>query len=223
MDLSILDEKSIKIMAKLMLALMQLNVTLYDFFDGVIYEQLVKTKTKQNTIEIINTKDFYDMLQQRGVRKKNTDHENLSHFLQLDPNYPNLVMLKKVAKALDEMAKNEELMAGLLEAAGDEGEGGEQYYEGEQFEGEQQPQQRLITIGEDGEEDRHFDTNKDNSKGVLPPTKAALVNKAQVPAEDEEDDYNDDEDDIPQQYRGAGQGEENYGDDYEDDNEDYDF
>ena len=74
MDLSLLDEKSIKIMAKLMLALMQLNVTLYDFFEGVIYEQLVKTKTKQNTIEIINTKDFYDMLQKRGVRKKNTDH-----------------------------------------------------------------------------------------------------------------------------------------------------
>lgn len=69
-----MDEKSIKIMAKLMLALMQLNVTLYDFFEGVIYEQLVKTKTKQNTIEIINTKDFYDMLQKRGVRKKNTDH-----------------------------------------------------------------------------------------------------------------------------------------------------
>lgn len=46
MDLSLLDEKSIKIMAKLMLALMQLNVTLYDFFEGVIYEQLVKTKTK---------------------------------------------------------------------------------------------------------------------------------------------------------------------------------
>ena len=39
-------------------------------------------------------------------------------------------MLKKVAKALDEMAKNEELMAGLLEAAADEQDGGE-YYEGE--------------------------------------------------------------------------------------------
>ena len=40
-------------------------------------------------------------------------------------------MLKKVAKALDEMAKNEELMAGLLEAAQDDAEGGEQYYEGD--------------------------------------------------------------------------------------------
>ena len=137
------------------------------------------------------------MLQKRGVRKKNTDHENLSRFLQLDPNYPNLVMLKKVAKALDEMAKNEELMAGLLEAAADEQDGGE-YYEGEQVEGSQVPQQRLITIGEDGEEDRHFDTNKDNSKGVLPPNKYKAV-KAQVQQDEYDDDqYNDDEDEIPQ-------------------------
>ena len=57
------------------------------------------------------------MLQRRGVRKNETIHENLQKFLQLDPNYPNLIMLKKVAKALDEMAKNEELMAGILGAA----------------------------------------------------------------------------------------------------------
>lgn len=38
MDLTLLDEKSIKIMAKLMLALMELNASLYDFFEGVIYE-----------------------------------------------------------------------------------------------------------------------------------------------------------------------------------------
>ena len=32
---------------------MELNVSLYDFFDGAIYEQLVKTKSKQNVVEII--------------------------------------------------------------------------------------------------------------------------------------------------------------------------
>ena len=63
MDLSQLDEKSIKIMAKLMLALMELNVSLYDFFQGAIYEQLVKTKTKQNMVEIIQSKDFFQFLQ----------------------------------------------------------------------------------------------------------------------------------------------------------------
>ena len=59
LDLTQLDEKSIKIMAKLMIALMELNVSLYDFFDGFIYEQAVKTKTKQNTVEILNSSDFY--------------------------------------------------------------------------------------------------------------------------------------------------------------------
>lgn len=100
-----------------MLALMELNVSLYDFFEGAIYEQLVKTKTKQNVVEIINSKDFFDLLQRRGVRKKNNEHENLKKALQLDPNYSQLLMLKKIAKALDEMAKNEELMSGILAAA----------------------------------------------------------------------------------------------------------
>ena len=68
-------------MAKLMLALMELNISLYDFFDGMIYEQLVKTKTKQKVVEIINSKDFFEMLQRRGVRKKANEHENLMKFL----------------------------------------------------------------------------------------------------------------------------------------------
>ncbi len=140
MDLQQLDEKSIKIMAKLMLALMELNVSLYDFFEGAIYEQLVKTKTKQNVIEIINGTDFFTFLHQRGVRKKDNVHDNLSKFLSLDPNYPNLLMVKKVAKTLDEMAKNEELMSGIMAAAEEADEGEEQ---------------RLGTIGEDGDEDRN--------------------------------------------------------------------
>jgi len=48
-----LSEKSIKVLAKLLLALIELNVTIYDFFEGAIYEQQVKTKTKQNKVEII--------------------------------------------------------------------------------------------------------------------------------------------------------------------------
>ncbi len=144
MDLTQLDEKSIKIMAKLMLALMELNVSLYEFFDGAIYEQLVKTKTKQNVIEIINATDFFTFLNKRGVRKKDNTHDNLSKFLSLDPNYPNLLMVKKIAKTLDEMAKNEELMSGIMAAAEDvEGDEGEE---------------RLGTIGEDGDEARHVDT-----------------------------------------------------------------
>lgn len=56
------------------------------------------------------------------MRKKDNELEILKNFLQLDPNYPQLLMLKKIAKALDEMAKNEELMGEILAAAGDEAE-----------------------------------------------------------------------------------------------------
>lgn len=168
LDLSQLDEKSIKILAKLMLALMELNVSLYDFFDGAIYEQLVKTKTKQNTVEIITAKDFFELLQRRGVRKNPAAHDNLQRFLQLDPNYPHLIMIKKVAKALDEMAKNEELMEGILAAAvgmDEDGRvgGGEIEHPDEGREGDGE---RLGTIGEDGDEDKQiYDTqNQGRSK-----------------------------------------------------------
>jgi hypothetical protein len=46
----------------------------------------------------------------------------LTKFLSLDPNYPELMMLKKIAKTLDEMGKNEELMAGIFGAEGLEGD-----------------------------------------------------------------------------------------------------
>lgn len=36
--MSMLDEKSIKTLAKLLLALIELNINIYDFFEGAIYE-----------------------------------------------------------------------------------------------------------------------------------------------------------------------------------------
>jgi hypothetical protein len=115
------------------------------------------------------------MLQRRGVRKKAAEHENLKKALQLDPNYPQLLMLKKIAKALDEMAKNEELMSGIL-AAAEEDLGGETIEGGEEMEGGEKV--RLNTIGEDEEQ---FDTNKSKRGG--------LVNNG---ADDEDENYDDD-------------------------------
>jgi hypothetical protein len=115
-------------------------------------------------VEIIAAKDFFELLQRRGVRKNPAAHENLQKFLQLDPNYPHLIMIKKVAKALDEMAKNEELMEGILAAAVGEGdEGGVGGGEIEQPDGDEEAEferaqneggERLGTIGEDGDEDK---------------------------------------------------------------------
>jgi hypothetical protein len=80
-------------------------------------------------------------------------------------------MVKKIARALDEMAKNEELMEGILAAAmgdmdyaaGDEpngariGGGALELPEGEN--------ERLGTIGEDGDEDKQiYDTQQNQNK-----------------------------------------------------------
>ena len=91
----------------------------------------------------------------------------------MDPNYPHLIMVKKIARALDEMAKNEELMEGILAAAmgdmdyaaGDEPNGnrGDRVGGGalELPEGENE---RLGTIGEDGDEDKQiYDTQQNNN------------------------------------------------------------
>lgn len=87
-------------------------------------------------------------------------------------------MLKKVAKALDEMAKNEELMEGILAAAvgadmeddggaeieGGRVGGGEIEHPDDDVDGAGGNGERLGTIGEDGDEDKHiYDTNTQNN------------------------------------------------------------
>jgi hypothetical protein len=165
-----LDEKSIKILAKLMLALMELGVSLHEFFEGVIYEQLVKTKQQQNgknaarKVEIIEAKDFFEYLQARGVRKSAQPHAELQRLLQLDPNYPSLILVKRLSKAIDEIAKNEELMEGILAAAAEGEEEGD----------------RLVTIGE---EEGNLGTQQTHKQ--LP-----RANEDEDVYEDEEDDGN---------------------------------
>eukprot|EP00347_Sterkiella_histriomuscorum_P007882 403347201 len=204
MDLTQLDAKSIKILAKIILALMELNISLYDFFDGAIYEQLVKTKTKQNMVELISSKDFFRILEQRGVRKRQIQHENLQKFLSLDPNYPQLLMLKKIAKSLDEMAKNEELMAGILDQV--DGDLEAPVHPAEQLPIEQNIKggERLITIGEDKDEDFMHQTNKNqgsssmtnNGQNFGGNNGTSISNKQITNANNDEDDNNNyDEDD----------------------------
>jgi len=62
LDLSKLDEKSVKIMVMLMVNLLQLNMTTQEFFEDFIFEQKVKTKTKQFSMIFIKSEDFFRIL-----------------------------------------------------------------------------------------------------------------------------------------------------------------
>lgn len=59
LDLSRLDEKSVKIMVMLMLFLLENNMTAQEFFDGVTYQQNVKSKDRTQTLECIRSQDFF--------------------------------------------------------------------------------------------------------------------------------------------------------------------
>ena len=100
-------------MVMLMLHLMQQEMTTQEFFNEVVFEQNVKTKTKQFTLLFIKSEDFFRVLQEAGIRSKNTEHPNLREFLQLNADNPSLILLKNVKKTLEQMSENEAFMAAI--------------------------------------------------------------------------------------------------------------
>ena len=108
-----LDEKSVKIMVMLMVNLLQLNMSVADFFEDVIFEQKVKTKTKEFSMAFIKAEDFFTELYKRQIRSKSTPHENLRQFFQLNDENPNLLLVKNIRKTLEMMSENEAFMAAI--------------------------------------------------------------------------------------------------------------
>lgn len=78
-----------------------------EFFGPAIYKQLVKTKTRENNVDILQTKDFYLRIKIAGLRKTVKEVDNLNKFLCLDAKFPQLLQVKKVVKALEEVAQGE--------------------------------------------------------------------------------------------------------------------
>ncbi len=52
----------------------------------------------------MQAKDFYLRMKLAGIRKTVKEHESLNNFLSLDKKYNNLFYVKKVVKALEEVA-----------------------------------------------------------------------------------------------------------------------
>ena len=98
-----------------MLFLLENNLTTAEFFKDVIYQQNVKSKTKQQTLDILKSEDFFRILQENGIRKKATEHENLKQFLALSAGFPNLLVVKSIRKTLEQMSENEEFMDAIRE------------------------------------------------------------------------------------------------------------
>ncbi len=103
-DFAKLDEKATKIMKKLARFLLLRYMHPREFFGPAIYKQLVKTKKKENYVDILQSKDFYLRLKLAGIRKSIKENESLNQFLCLDQKFSNLYQVKKMVKALEEVA-----------------------------------------------------------------------------------------------------------------------
>jgi len=55
-------------------------------------------------VDILQTKDFYLRLKIAGIRKTVKEVDNLNKFLCLDQKFPHLMQVKRVIKALEEVA-----------------------------------------------------------------------------------------------------------------------
>ena len=50
---------------------------------------------------LLESKDFFRILMEKGIRSKDTDHANLREFLQLNPEHSNLLLVKNIKNTLE--------------------------------------------------------------------------------------------------------------------------
>ena len=92
--------------------LLRNNMSLFTLYDGKIYDQLVKTKTKESVVEIISADDFFKIITPGIVSEAYLDKidntkelleegdkhwtvkEDLQNLLWLDQNYRDLLLIK---------------------------------------------------------------------------------------------------------------------------------
>ena len=56
-------------------------MTTQEFFQDVIFEQNVKTKTRHFSMVFLKAEDFWQVLKDKGIRSKTSEHPNLREFL----------------------------------------------------------------------------------------------------------------------------------------------
>jgi len=104
-----LDETSMVLLFALTEYMMSSKVAFYSLFENYIYKQDVEVEDEQMTVDLINSNDFFKVMEEIGIGLNENEHENLKLFLCIDPEYPNKLMANKLKKAIEEFAVNEDL------------------------------------------------------------------------------------------------------------------
>lgn len=93
------------------------KISLTQFLGESVFQQQVKTKTKQSTVEIIQADDLFDLIYSIQIVPKLPEpdqiqlEDNVKVFLCLDQAYLDMILLKKLTKAINEVSEREDLQA----------------------------------------------------------------------------------------------------------------
>ena len=109
MKINELDKASIVIMLALSEYLNNVNQTIEDLFQNKVRKQMIRTKSKQQTIDILETEDFFKTLKEIEINIKNDVHDKLKKFLCLDQKYQDKIHFEKLSKLIKVFLVNDEL------------------------------------------------------------------------------------------------------------------
>lgn len=108
-DLNGLSDDSKNLLLNFVIFLESESMTAANFFQEVKYEQMIKTKkNKQSSVDIVPADDFFRLMEENyeivsDVNLTEEVKKELQEILWLDANYKELLFMKKIDKALNEI------------------------------------------------------------------------------------------------------------------------
>lgn len=117
-DLKRIDAKGIKILKKLARFLLKHFLHPREFFGKTIFKEKIKTKKREFILDVLKIKDFYLKMKISSIRKRLTENASINEELCVDvKNHKELINVKQMIRALEEIAEDEQIMMMKEEAA----------------------------------------------------------------------------------------------------------
>eukprot|EP00826_Nyctotherus_ovalis_P032362 TRINITY_DN26084_c0_g1_i1.p1 TRINITY_DN26084_c0_g1~~TRINITY_DN26084_c0_g1_i1.p1 ORF type:complete len:168 (+),score=64.61 TRINITY_DN26084_c0_g1_i1:205-708(+) len=109
-DLLNLDKFSMILLLALTEYLLKSNTPLYDLFGEKIKRESITIKSKERKVELIESKDFFEVLGSIGIQLEDDENEDLKRALSFNhKQFANKISVKKLKNAIEQFAFNDEL------------------------------------------------------------------------------------------------------------------